>query len=201
MAFTCAYIGNLRDLADTLEKYEAASGKKEITLAKEMEILIRQDRTSYDSAEKRNVVLNNYVSQCVHNISGEQISVDISTLVQNLRERADWYTGLIRTQEWVTDENGNGWFNGYYDNHGRPVEGKRDNHVRMMLTGQVFSVMGNVADDAQTAAITKSADLYLYKKEVGGYRLNTDFKEEKFDLGRMFGFAYGEKENGAVFPI
>ncbi len=94
-------------------------------------------------------------------------------------ERADWYTGLIRTQEWVTDENGNGWFNGYYDNHGRPVEGKRDNHVRMMLTGQVFSVMGNVADDAQTAAIIKSADLYLYKKEVGGYRLNTDFKEEK----------------------
>ena len=81
VAFTCAYIGNLRDLADTLEKYEAASGKKEITLAKEMEILIRQDRTSYDSAEKRNVVLNNYVSQCVHNISGEQISVDISTLV------------------------------------------------------------------------------------------------------------------------
>ena len=76
--------------------------------------MIRQDRTSYDSAEKRNVVLNNYVSQCVHNISGEQISVDISTLVQNLRERADWYTGLIRTQEWVTDENGNGWFNGYY---------------------------------------------------------------------------------------
>ena len=34
---------------------------------------------------------------------------------------------------------------------------------------------------------------------MGGYRLNTDFKEEKFDLGRMFGFAYGEKENGAVF--
>ena len=37
VAFTCAYIGNLRDLADTLEKYEAASGKKEVTLAKEME--------------------------------------------------------------------------------------------------------------------------------------------------------------------
>ena len=36
-------------------------------------------------------------------------------------------------------------------------------------------------------------------QKAGGYRLNTDFKEEKFDLGRMFGFAYGEKENGAVF--
>ena len=60
--------------------------------------------------------------------------------------------------------------------------------------------MGNVADDAQTAAITKSADLYLYKKEVGGYRLNTDFKEEKFDLGRMFGFAYGKRKWCGFFP-
>ena len=39
----------------------------------------------------------------------------------------------------------------------------------------------------------------MYDEKAGGYRLNTDFKEEKFDLGRMFGFAYGEKENGAVF--
>ena len=36
-------------------------------------------------------------------------------------------------------------------------------------------------------------------RSVGGYRLNTNFHEEKFNLGRMFGFAYGEKENGAVF--
>ena len=199
VAFTCAYIGNFRDLADTLEKYEEVSGRKEILLAKEMGVLIGQSCEEYDSVEKRNAILNNYVSQCVHNISGEQISVDIRMLVQDLRQRADWYTELICAQEWVTDGKENGWFNGYYDNHGRQVEGCIDNNVRMMLTGQVFSIMGNVADDTQIAAITKSADTYLYKKEVGGYRLNTDFKEEKFDLGRMFGFAYGEKENGAVF--
>ena len=29
--------------------------------------------------------------------------------------------------------------------------------------------------------------------------MNTDFKEVKTDLGRLFGFAYGHKENGAVF--
>ena len=40
---------------------------------------------------------------------------------------------------------------------------------------------------------------YLYDKTVGGYKLNTDFNELKTDLGRMFGFAYGHKENGAVF--
>ena len=69
----------------------------------------------------------------------------------------------------------------------------------MMLTGQVFAIMGNVAENAQIQKIVKSADHYLYQKEIGGYRLNTNFHELKFDMGRMFGFAYGEKENGAVF--
>ena len=69
----------------------------------------------------------------------------------------------------------------------------------MMLTGQVFAIMSGTAEPDQTKAIIKSADRYLFDEKAGGYRLNTDFKEEKFDLGRMFGFAYGEKENGAVF--
>lgn len=34
---------------------------------------------------------------------------------------------------------------------------------------------------------------------MGGYRLNTDFREVKLDLGRAFGFAFGHKENGAMF--
>ncbi len=69
----------------------------------------------------------------------------------------------------------------------------------MMLTGQVFAVMSGTATKEQTAKIVRAADEYLYKKEIGGYRLNTDFGELKTDLGRMFGFAYGHKENGAVF--
>ena len=105
----------------------------------------------------------------------------------------------IRNNEWVTDANGNGWFNGYYDNSGRQVEGEHENGVRMMLTGEVFSVMAGTATKEQTAEIIKSADCYLYDEACGGYRLNTDFGEVKTDLGRMFGFAYGEKENGAVF--
>ena len=59
--------------------------------------------------------------------------------------------------------------------------------------------MSGTAGEEQIKAVCKSADRYLFDKKAGGYRLNTDFKEEKFDLGRMFGFAYGEKENGAVF--
>jgi len=71
--------------------------------------------------------------------------------------------------------------------------------VRMMLTGQVFAVMSGTATPRQVEEIAGSADRYLYRREIGGYRLNTDFHELKFDMGRMFGFAYGEKENGAVF--
>ena len=69
----------------------------------------------------------------------------------------------------------------------------------MTLTGQVFSVMNGIADRQQVEKIVKSADGLLYDAEHGGYRLNTDFGEVKTDMGRMFGFAYGEKENGAVF--
>jgi cellobiose phosphorylase len=79
------------------------------------------------------------------------------------------------------------------------VEGNHDGDVRMMLTGQVFAIMDKTADKMQAKAIADSADAYLYDEQAGGYRLNTNFHEVKTDLGRMFGFAYGEKENGAVF--
>lgn len=39
----------------------------------------------------------------------------------------------------------------------------------------------------------------VYDENVGGYKLYTYFKEIKTDLGRMFIFAYGSKENGEVF--
>lgn len=55
------------------------------------------------------------------------------------------------------------------------------------------------ATKEQIAKITAAADKYLYNKKAGGWRLNTDFHEIKMDMGRMFGFAYGHKENGAVF--
>jgi cellobiose phosphorylase len=69
----------------------------------------------------------------------------------------------------------------------------------MTLTGQVFPIMCHVATDNQIEKITEAADHYLKNDSVGGYTLNTDFKEVKLNMGRAFGFAYGEKENGAMF--
>ena len=59
--------------------------------------------------------------------------------------------------------------------------------------------MFGIADDDMVRSVIKSCDKYLYAPAIGGYRLNTNFNEVKMNMGRACGFAYGEKENGAVF--
>lgn len=199
VAFTNAYAGNMKDLAEMIEAYATHTGKNSVELAKELELLLEDREEMYDSVEWKISVLNDYLKSCEHNVSGEKVEVSIERLVGNLRKKAEFLMKQIREKEWVEDDEKNGWFNGYYDNNGNRVEGEFETGVRMMLTSQVFSIMAGTANERQIKVITKSADKYLYREEVGGYRLNTDFKEVKTDLGRMFGFAYGDKENGAVF--
>ena len=102
----------------------------------------------------------------------------------------------INTHEW--QENGSiGFYNSYYDNDSNRL-GSLESEL-MLLTGQVFTIMGNVAPVNRIPAIIKAADKYLYNPSCGGYLLNNDFKELKLNMGRQFGFAYGHKENGAMF--
>jgi cellobiose phosphorylase len=69
----------------------------------------------------------------------------------------------------------------------------------MTLTGQVFPIMSGVATNEQVTQAFAAAKRYLQDRKLGGFRLNTDFKEPQMQLGRAFSFAYGEKENGAFF--
>lgn len=197
VAFTCAYAGNLLDLAGLLR--QLAEGQDTVELLAELQELLVDGPEVYEDISHKTAVLERYARRCIHEVSGQTITVSLAALAENLEGKARWLMEHIRRQEWIRDGE-SGWFNSYYDNHGRPVEGVQpDGSVRMMLTGQVFAIMSGTATEEQTKAITRSADRYLYQKEVGGYRLNTDFRELKMDMGRMFGFAYGEKENGAVF--
>jgi cellobiose phosphorylase len=116
-----------------------------------------------------------------------------------LREKANWLAEQIRAQEWITDSEGQGWFNGYYDNQGHQVEGDSPQGVRMTLTGQVFPLMAGIASQQQAQQVVQTADRYLYDNDLNGYLLNTNFKDNAPELGRAFSFAYGHKENGAVF--
>ena len=199
VAFTNAYAMNLSTLAELLRRIKE-KGISTVKVLKEMESLIGLSNSEYDSIDAKLKVLDDYVNECMHTVSGDRAELDIDALIADLEGKSEWLKQHIRDTEWVTDEAGNGWFNGYYDNSGRRVEGvDTDGSVRMMLTGQVFSVMSGTATDEQVSEIVKSADKYLYDRACGGYRLNTNFNEVKTDMGRMFGFAYGEKENGAVF--
>lgn len=197
VAFTALYGSNLELLADLAEDL----GKKGITcieLAKEMEVLL-ENEDSYNNYEKKQEILKKYCYLVKHQVSGEVITIPVTELSRILRNMGLFIKNHIRSTEWVNDGQGSHWFNGYYDNLSRRVEGYHALGVRMMLPSQVFTIMSGTASDQQVAEITKAVDKYLYAEEIGGYRLNTDFREIDLELGRMFGFAYGHKENGSVF--
>lgn len=199
VAFTCAYAGNLKELAHCVLLLRDKLSCKNVELIEEIAVLLKDDWKLYEDIQAKHAVLREYLSSCRHHVSGKIIQVSVDELIVNLNHKADWMMEHIRRAEWISGEDNEGWFNSYYDDHKNAVEGFFENGVRMMLTGQVFAVMSGTATGEQIAKICRSADRYLYDPAVGGYRLNTDFRELKFDMGRMFGFAYGEKENGAVF--
>lgn len=199
VAFTNAYEANLRELGNILMLYADKKQRRTIEVSNGLVLLLEDGDGLYNSVFRKREVLKSYLETCEHDVSGVKVEISTRKLAENLLGKAEFIKHHIQETEWIEDGKDGGWFNGYYDNHGRAVEGFFDKQVRMMLTSQVFSVMAGTADEQQIEKIVKSADKYLYVKEVGGYRLNTNFNELKMDMGRMFGFAYGEKENGAVF--
>ena len=192
VAFTAAYAGNYKKLAQILRKFAEANGDK-IELKAEIGDLLGTDGG-------RDALMS-YCEKVKNGFAGQQKEFSLTEIASDLEAKAEALTNHIRENEWFTDELNLSRFNSYYDNDGKPLEsnGRKDGSPAMMITGQVFTVMSGVATDDQVKDIISSADHYLYDEAAGGYRLNTDFREIKTNMGRMFGFAYGQKENGAVF--
>ncbi|MBU1090417.1 MAG: cellobiose phosphorylase, partial [Candidatus Omnitrophica bacterium] len=189
VAFTTMYAHNLEILSDLLLKI----GKKRIKIAKEMKLLL--SKINYGNIKGKNRVLNTYLERTKSEVSGEQVSIDVSALASDLKNKSELIKEHIRKQEWMKS----GFFNGYYDNKKQRVEGSKSGRLRMMLASQVFPIISGVAKDQQVKKLIKSVDKYLYNRNLKGYQLNTDFKDEQHDLGRAFSFIYGDKENGAFF--
>jgi cellobiose phosphorylase len=200
VAFTALYASNLRQLSQLVLDLETL-GIAEVELAVELTGLLDTltEPVDYGSATAKQKRLADYFDTCRHTIAGTKAKVSLRDLSQDLAAKADWLYTHIRAREWVRNREGFAWFNGYYDNDGQQVEGDHPNGVRMTLTGQVFTLMGGVATDEQAREIVRAADWYLFDPHVGGYRLNTDFGDVLLNLGRCFGFAFGHKENGAMF--
>ncbi len=211
VAFSALYCSNLYELAQLLTQLKEKKGIRRITVARELLLLLDSGgpdsalratvsgEVDYESAECKRERMNQFFQTSTHAVSGEKTDIDLEAVIQDLLRKSEWMKKHIRQKEWIKNKEGYEWFNGYYDNGGNAVEGDFDSGVRMTLTGQVFTVMGGVATEEQVAKISEAAKRYLKDETIGGYRLNTNFHELKLDMGRLFGFAFGHKENGAVF--
>jgi cellobiose phosphorylase len=194
VTFSFMYAHNLRELSALLEKLQSKT--KDIEILQELALLLDRiyepiDYSSYRQKQKR---LEEYFSR-TKQISGKKIKIKIEDLIKDLEDKAEHLSAWLKEKEWLAE----GFFNGYYDNKSRRVEGLSKGKARMMLASQVFAIMSGVPDREQVHKIWLSINRYLKDEESGGFRLNTDFGGLYLDLGRAFGFAYGEKENGAFF--
>ena len=202
VAFTTLYGANLRKLASLLEIIEKRKNIRKVSLARELLLLldrVSDTKINYDSPAAKQKQLRRYFDAVEPEVSGKKTEVKMSDLIRDLREKSHFITQHVRQKEWIQERPGEGLFNGYYDNHGRRVEGDFPKGFRMTLAGQTFPVMSGVATPEQVREIFASAKRRLKDPEHGGFRLNTNFHEIRLDLGRAFSFAYGEKENGAFF--
>lgn len=88
----------------------------------------------------------------------------------------------------------NGALQSYIDNDGSPLD-----HHTVSLTGQAMALLSGTLLEEDALNIANVTRKHLFDKTLGGYKLNEDYKEVKLNMGRAYGFAYGHKENGAVF--
>lgn len=189
VAFSSMYAQNLATLAQLSLK----CGAKVLEVAAELKILLTD--FNYQNIAQKHKLLQRYFSKTRENLSGKKIHLDAAALSRALNKKYLWMKEHIRKSEWLEA----GFFNGYYDNRKKRVDGKKENFVRMTLASQVFPIMSGVASPGQIKKILANVHRNLYDSSLGGIHLNTDFKQEQSDLGRAFSFAYGDKENGAVF--
>ncbi len=194
VAFSCMYAHHLKDICVYLERLSKTT--ESVQVFKELAVLLDSlsSPIDYDSVQAKRSLLDAYFGKSAV-ISGEKITVSVADLMRDLRKKAAHMSAWLGSREWLPE----GFFNGYYDNEGRPVEGRRGGRVAMMLPSQVFAIMSGVASPEQISSCWQSVKKHLFDKKLGGFRLNTDFRRIRMDLGRAYGFAYGDKENGAFF--
>ena len=194
VAFSFMYAHNLGDLCFFLERLKEK--KESIPLAKELLLLLDriQQPIDYSRYRKKQRRLKEYLDKTL-TPSGERVAVKIDDLICDLKAKAEHLSKWLSKKEWLPI----GFFNGYYDNRSRRVEGKINGRIRMLLASQVFAIMSGIASEAQIKKIWIAINKHLRDKKSGGFRLNTDFGSLYPDFGRAFGFSFGDKENGAFF--
>lgn len=172
--FTHMYASNLLILADLISKID----NQDILVFEELQLLLDEK-----------VHLERFFD-AVSDFKGNLISMSKHTIIRRLKEKAQ--SCIFHLHEHAFKDSR---YLSYYDNQGQLLDSKGT----INLTGQTMALLSNTATKEQAIELSALAKKLIFKKHLGGYQLNTDYKKVMMNLGRAFGFAYGHKENGAVF--
>jgi cellobiose phosphorylase len=197
--FTAMYAGNLEILADLI----ALLRERNIVSFRwpeELETLVRPDPAHEIFQDPRALrsLLDTYFERTRLGVSGRRAEFSCQELERLFRAMSVSLKKHIRKNEFIK-VGPHAFYNGYYDNRGRRVEGVFNNSVRMSLTAQVFPILSRTATLAESKKAFRAASKLLKDRKHGGFRLNTDYRDPLCDLGRAFSFSYGDKENGGFF--
>ncbi|MDR4969107.1 MAG: hypothetical protein RG740_05765, partial [Acholeplasmataceae bacterium] len=174
IAFTHMYANNLREIAKLIKKLNV----NEIEVFKEMNSLLTLTPD-----------LNDYFDR-VAQFSGDVVKISSEALVKILFELAENRINKLHQDAFDQDR-----FQSYFDNEGI----NPDTQETIALTGQTMALLSKTATNQQASLVASTVRNMLFDQSLGGYKLNTNYQKPLTNMGRAYGFAYGHKENGAVF--
>ncbi|MCR3906442.1 MAG: cellobiose phosphorylase [Tenericutes bacterium] len=174
IAFTHMYANNLRELAKLVQKLNV----KEIQVFKELKglLTLTPDLIHYFDS--------------VAQFSGEIINISSQDLSNILLDLAEERIKKLHQDAFNQDR-----FQSYFDNDGK----NPDHKETIALTGQTMALLSKTATSNQAGLVGSTVRNMLFDQSIGGYKLNTNYQKLMTNMGRAYGFAYGHKENGAVF--
>lgn len=198
--FSAFYGRNLIDIADLLIRYQQSCGIEEVALNNELLHLTGLIHPlNYNSVQAKQERLRKYFEAIERGFTNERSRVSITQLAAELRRMGEWVLEHVRTKEWIESNTGVGFFNGYYNNNGKRVDGDDGDGPRMNLTAQTFAIFSGAATDEQVSRSFAASEAILRDPQTGGLRLTTPLGEHRWNLGRGFAVVYGEKETGGAF--
>jgi len=201
VAFSSFYAENLKQISELLKYLNESKHIKSIKLTKEILPLFDtlSNPINYNRVHYKISLLDKYFWSTKEKVSGTKVDIPIEKIISDLKKKSIWIKKHIKNNEFLKIDSNTHFFNGYYDNRSKRVEGKNGSKINIMLQSQVFPLMNGLTDKKETLKVLHTVDKYLGHKKTKTYRLNTDFLEPQINLGRAFSFSYGDKENGSIF--
>lgn len=174
--FTMFYLNNIRVIVDILKNVD----DNDIEVFNALKSLIFEEYT-----------LNEYFNVVADYKGLNKVKINKDVLIEKLETLIEVKETFILKNAVINDSH----YKSYVNNDGKFLEDGK----KISLTAQAMALMNNVPSKElalNVAAFTKNE---LFDANIGGYRLNSNYEKVLTNMGRAYGFAYGHKENGAVF--